>query len=140
MAHAARVQVATELLCAELRRLDRLAGGGCEPALAELAASFAVYRSYLPVGGAHLAESAARAERRRPELAGTVRRLLPRLRDPADELAVRFQQFTGAVMAKGVEDTAFYRWTRFTALNEVGGDPSAFGVPVAAFHQAARRR
>ena len=41
---------------------------------------------------------------------------------------MRFQQFTGAVMAKGVEDTAFYRWTRFVALNEVGGDPARFGV------------
>ena len=41
---------------------------------------------------------------------------------------MRFQQLTGAVMAKGVEDTAFYRWTRFVALNEVGGDPARFGV------------
>ena len=38
---------------------------------------------------------------------------------------MRFQQFTGAVMAKGVEDTAYYRWSRFVALNEVGGSPAA---------------
>ena len=54
-------------------------------------------------------------------------------RGPADaarrrELVVRFQQTTGPVMAKGVEDTAFYRWQRFVALNEVGGDPATFGI------------
>ena len=41
---------------------------------------------------------------------------------------MRFQQLTGAVMAKGVEDTAFYRYHRLTSLNEVGGDPGRFGV------------
>ena len=67
-------------------------------------------------------------------------RLTARLRDPEDELAVRFQQFTGAVMAKGVEDTAFYRWTRFTARNEVGNDPAKFGVSPDEFHDAADER
>src|SRR6185369_14701213 len=62
------------------------------------------------------------------------------LRDPAGELAVRFQQFTGAVMAKGVEDTAFYRWTRFTARNEVGNDPSKFGVTPDEFHDVVNER
>jgi len=50
------------------------------------------------------------------------------------ELVVRFQQVCGPVMAKGVEDTAFYRWTRLIALNEVGGDPDRFGVTPGAFH------
>ena len=45
-----------------------------------------------------------------------------------DEFVVRFQQTCGPVMAKGVEDTAFYRWLRLPALNEVGGDPAHFGV------------
>ncbi|MDP9432178.1 MAG: malto-oligosyltrehalose synthase [Actinomycetota bacterium] len=45
----------------------------------------------------------------------------------ASEFVTRFQQTTGPVMAKGLEDTAFYRYLRFTALNEVGGDPGAFG-------------
>jgi (1->4)-alpha-D-glucan 1-alpha-D-glucosylmutase len=66
--------------------------------------------------------------------------LAPRLADPADPLAVRFQQTSGAVMAKGVEDTAYYRWTRFIAANEVGGDPSRFGLPLADFHAALARR
>ena len=61
------------------------------------------------------------------------------LRDPADELAMRFQQTSGAVMAKGVEDTAFYRYTRFVALNEVGGDPARFGIGVEEFHAAQQR-
>lgn len=52
-----------------------------------------------------------------------------------------FQQYTGAVMAKAVEDTSFYVYNRFIALNEVGGDPAAFGGTVAAFHaRNARRR
>ena len=44
------------------------------------------------------------------------------------------QQLSGATMAKGVEDTAFYRYARFIALNEVGGDPGQFGIPLADFH------
>ncbi len=55
------------------------------------------------------------------------------------EIAVRFQQTCGPVMAKGVEDTAFYRWHRLVALNEVGGDPEHFGVAPEEFHAYARR-
>lgn len=51
-----------------------------------------------------------------------------------DELAIRFQQVCGAVMAKGVEDTFFYRWTHLTSLCEVGGDPSHFGWQVDELH------
>jgi (1->4)-alpha-D-glucan 1-alpha-D-glucosylmutase len=50
--------------------------------------------------------------------------------------AMKFQQYSGPVMAKGLEDTAFYRYNRFVALNEVGGQPDHFGVTVAAFHKA----
>ncbi len=50
------------------------------------------------------------------------------------ELALRFQQLTAPVMAKGVEDTAFYRYNRLVSLNEVGGDPSRFGAPSPSFH------
>ena len=55
------------------------------------------------------------------------------------ELVVRFQQTCGPVMAKGVEDTAFYRWQRFVALNEVGGDPARFGATPEELHAAAER-
>lgn len=51
-------------------------------------------------------------------------------------LAMKFQQYTGPVIAKGVEDTAFYRYNRLISLNEVGGEPTRFGTPVAAFHRS----
>ncbi|WP_162560268.1 malto-oligosyltrehalose synthase [Methylotetracoccus oryzae] len=54
--------------------------------------------------------------------------------------AMSFQQLTGPVMAKGVEDTAFYRYHRFVSLNEVGGDPRRFGCTVADFHRANQSR
>ena len=54
--------------------------------------------------------------------------------------ALRFQQTSGMVMAKGVEDTSFYQWSRLTSLNEVGGDPSVFSVDVDDFHSAMAAR
>src|SRR4029077_9309431 len=54
--------------------------------------------------------------------------------------AMRFQQFTAPVVAKGVEDTAFYRYSRFIALNEVGGEPGRFGLSLKAFHAASEDR
>jgi (1->4)-alpha-D-glucan 1-alpha-D-glucosylmutase len=51
-----------------------------------------------------------------------------------DAFVIRFQQTTPPVHAKGVEDTAFYRWNRFVALNEVGGDPARFSLAVEDFH------
>jgi (1->4)-alpha-D-glucan 1-alpha-D-glucosylmutase len=56
------------------------------------------------------------------------------------EFAMKFQQFTGPVTAKGVEDTAFYRYHRLASLNEVGGDPDCFGFTITAFHGANRDR
>ncbi|HET7594854.1 MAG TPA: malto-oligosyltrehalose synthase, partial [Stellaceae bacterium] len=56
------------------------------------------------------------------------------------ELAMKFQQLTGPVMAKGAEDTAFYRYVPLLALNEVGGDPRRFGVSPAAFHRVMETR
>ena len=54
--------------------------------------------------------------------------------------AVRFQQLSAPVMAKGVEDTALYRWTRLVSINDVGADPDVTGVTVDHFHQANARR
>ncbi|HEU0089287.1 MAG TPA: malto-oligosyltrehalose synthase [Pseudonocardiaceae bacterium] len=143
LVHDCKLDVATGMLGSELRRLAALAPELPEAAdgLAELLACFPVYRSYLPADGyEQLATTLDTARRRRPDLASTLDGLAPRLRDPDDELAIRFQQTCGAVMAKGVEDTAYYRWTRFVALNEVGGDPARFGCGVDAFHTAAARR
>ena len=103
--------------------------------------AFDVYRSYLPAGAEHLDAALALAAQRRPALAATLDALSPRLHDPDDELARRMQQLSGATMAKGVEDTAYYRYARFVALNEVGANPDEFGIPLATFHelQAARQ-
>lgn len=54
--------------------------------------------------------------------------------------AMKFQQFTSVVMAKGLEDTAFYRYNRFVSLNEVGGDPSKYGTSVDEFHNRMREQ
>ncbi|MEU9509977.1 malto-oligosyltrehalose synthase [Micromonospora sp. NPDC048170] len=142
--HDTKLAAATRLLSAELTRLAALAGDvdpeAARAALAELAAAFPVYRGYPLHGARHLAAARAEAGRRRPDLTGALDAVARRLRDPDDELAERFGQFTGAVMAKGVEDTAYYRWSRFVALNEVGGSPVHFGVPPAEFHRFAAAR
>jgi (1->4)-alpha-D-glucan 1-alpha-D-glucosylmutase len=143
LVHDCKHDVATGMLGSELHRLAALAPSSpdvCD-ALAEVLACFPVYRSYLPDHGVeYLDQALAAAQHQRPDLALTLAALSPRLRDPSDELAVRFQQTSGAVMAKGVEDTAYYRWTRFIALNEVGGDPGHFGLDLDAFHAALAHR
>lgn len=105
-------------------------------AVAELLACFPVYRSYLPEGRAHLEEAFALAREQRPDLSDTLAVLEPVLHDEWGQPARRFQQTSGMVMAKGVEDCSFYRWSRLTSLNEVGADPSVFAVDVDAFHAA----
>src|SRR6185437_10594334 len=84
--------------------------------------------------------AASEASVRRPDLAGAISALVPMLADPALEVSTRFAQTTGPVMAKGVEDTAFYRYTRLGSLTEVGGDPSVFALSVDGFHRAQERR
>ncbi|HEY2176212.1 MAG TPA: malto-oligosyltrehalose synthase [Mycobacteriales bacterium] len=143
LVHDCKLDVASDMQRAEVARMARLVPEtpDADQAIAEALACFPVYRSYLPdVGGTDLATALAEAVRRRPDLAGVLEALSPRLHDPADELAIRFQQQSGAVMAKGVEDTAYYRATRFVAANEVGGDPARIGRSVTDFHAAARRR
>jgi (1->4)-alpha-D-glucan 1-alpha-D-glucosylmutase len=109
-------------------------------AVAELVACFPVYRSYLPAGREHLEAAFAEARRHRPDLAATLDLLAPVLGDPSRPAALRFQQTSGAVMAKGVEDCAFYRTSRLTSLTEVGGDPSEFSLSVDRFHTAMAER
>jgi (1->4)-alpha-D-glucan 1-alpha-D-glucosylmutase len=134
--------VATTILQAEVSRLARLSTDieQARAALLELLVVFPVYRSYVPAGQHYLDEAVAAAEASRPELAEALRGLAPRLADPADELATRFQQASGAVMAKGVEDTAYYRYSRFIAVNEVGGDPARIGTEPDRFHAAQAER
>lgn len=152
LTHDTKRAVADGSLGSEVRRIVReiaatsVAAVGDDPttvdAVAELLACFPVYRSYLPAGREHLDRAFARARETRPDLATTYDLLEPVLGDPASPPALRFQQTSGMVMAKGVEDCAFYRWSRLTSLNEVGGDPSVFAIGVHEFHEqmATRQR
>ncbi len=128
-------------LVAEMRRIAALVPGTPADAVAELMVAFPVYRSYLPEGLAHWQAAVERARAARPDLAEALAVLDRTVRkDPHGELATRIQQTSGMVVAKGDEDTAFYRYPRLTALNEVGGAPDRFGVPVAEFHAGALAR
>lgn len=141
--HDTKRMIADQLLGSEVRRLVRTLPHGivqAEDALAELLACFPVYRSYLPEGVVHLRHAFAEARRRRPDLASAFSALEPLLADARLEVAQRFQQTSGAVMAKGVEDTAFYRYTRLGSLTEVGADPSIAALSVPEFHEAQRAR
>jgi (1->4)-alpha-D-glucan 1-alpha-D-glucosylmutase len=125
--------VASTALVAELRRIAALAPGTAEGAIAELMVAFPVYRSYLPEGLEYWNTAVAATS--------GVSDVDKQARDePGGELAARIQQTTTMVVAKGTEDTAFYRYTRFVALNEVGGAPHRFGVSVAELHAAAAAR
>ncbi len=158
--HAARLEVARSILAAEVTRIAAECAavlgpgpasdgepapdggpGGWADAVAELLCAFPVYRSYLPEGRAALDTAVSVARSRRPELADRLVAICAAmLADPRGTLATRVQQTSGMVMAKGVEDTTYYRWNRFVALNEVGGDPARFGVSPAEFHAALATR
>jgi (1->4)-alpha-D-glucan 1-alpha-D-glucosylmutase len=132
----AQVEQATTTFAREVARLRSLHD---VPGIADALASLPIYRTYAEPwsGRVEPADRAAiEAARMDPALA---RVLL--LEEPGhDEFVTRFQQTSPPVTAKGVEDTAFYRHNRLLALNEVGGDPSRFGVPVAGFHAANAER
>jgi (1->4)-alpha-D-glucan 1-alpha-D-glucosylmutase len=155
--HGTKRGIADGILRSEVVRLVRDLGSGPKTpihelvegpapetladAIAELLTCFPVYRSYLPYGEEHLLEAARLARELRPELATTIDALLPILSDPTHPAAIRFQQTSGMVMAKGVEDTAFYRYNRLSSLTEVGADPAEFSIGVDEFHarQATRQ-
>ncbi|MEV5302463.1 malto-oligosyltrehalose synthase [Amycolatopsis methanolica] len=142
---SARRLVTDRILVAEVRRIAALVRGvepeAAQGAVAETMVAFPVYRSYLPEGEAHWAAAIAAARAARPDLAEAIEALDFQVReDPHGELATRIQQTSGMVVAKGTEDTTFYRYTRFAALNEVGGSPNDFGASVDAFHSMAAAR
>ena len=138
--HSTKRAIADGILRSEVLRLERDLGADhahqqTADALAELLACFPVYRSYLPLGIEHLQEAARLAQEYRPELSERIDDLIPTLGDPSHPAAIRFQQTSGMVMAKGVEDTAFYRYTRLGSLTEVGADPSEFSIGIDEFHR-----
>ena len=127
-------------------------------ALAEIIASFPVYRTYVNSPNVsdedrRRVEQAVAAGRKRSNAADLsvfdfIRRmLLLEVKGAAEtykrsvlRFAMKFQQVTAAVMAKGLEDTAFYRYNRLISLNEVGGTPGRFGVSVEEFHRVNQER
>jgi (1->4)-alpha-D-glucan 1-alpha-D-glucosylmutase len=155
--------VLTEVLAAEVNRLVEVGLRACRTdpalrdttrrglreALVEVLRCFDVYRAYLPPTGpaddtarAHVQHAVTAATAALPRRAAEIA-LVGRLAlaegpsgPDAREFVTRFQQTCGPAMAKGVEDTAFYRYLRLSALNEVGGDPGRFGTSVAEFHRA----
>ncbi|TMR03508.1 malto-oligosyltrehalose synthase [Actinomadura soli] len=137
-----------------LRVLRRVVGEqrpGLERALVELLVAMPVYRAYVVPGEDApqqavnvLDEAARRARAHLPEelhadLETVVDLALGRGERTDAEFIVRFQQTSAPLAAKGVEDTAFYRWNRMAALNEVGGDPGRFSVSAEEFHSHCRR-
>jgi (1->4)-alpha-D-glucan 1-alpha-D-glucosylmutase len=157
-----RVSLASEIQMLG-HRLDRLSEGhrrtrdftlvSLIEALQEVIAAFPVYRTYIRDFDVHPADRAVIdhairvARRRTPTMNVTVYdfvrdtlllRELPgtdeAYRQAQLEFVMKFQQVTGPVTAKGVEDTAFYTFNRLVSLNEVGGDPERFGIPLDAFH------
>ena len=136
--HGTKRTIADTILRSEVLRLERELPEPIEKAddvLAELLACFPVYRSYLPIGAEHLTAAALLAKKHRPELAATIDQVAAILADPTQPAAIRFQQTSGMVMAKGVEDTAFYRYNRLSSLTEVGADPAEFSIDVNEFHR-----
>ncbi len=136
VAHEAKLEQVRGTFRLEVDRLLRVEGTGRDT-LETALASLPVYRTYVdPSSGTVAPEDRAALSGVDPSLAAAL--LLER--PVADEFVVRFQQTTPAVMAKGVEDTAFYRYGRLLALNDVGGDPGRFGLSVERFHAACLER
>src|SRR5262245_26463199 len=132
-----------------------------QAALSDVIACFPVYRSYIrPDAGdvgeedrRHISKAIRNAKRRAPTISSSTFDFIESLlllRDPDGidddrrrerrEFVMRFQQLTGPVTAKGIEDTAFYRFYPLASLCEVGGDPSRFGVSPGTYHRHNRER
>jgi len=163
-----RVALASELnvLANQLARIALSKRQTCDftlnslrDALMEVVASFPVYRTYVTATGLsendsrYIRSAVALAKQRSPaadisifDFVGEV--LLTRIadgqnsayQDAVTAFAMKFQQFTSPVMAKGLEDTAFYRYNRLVSLNDVGGDLHRFGTSVQEFHAANQQR
>ncbi|HXE61918.1 MAG TPA: malto-oligosyltrehalose synthase [Bryobacteraceae bacterium] len=163
VARESKALILRELLGSDINRLTALFVDICEhnrdyrdytrheihEVIRETIASFSVYRTYVRPGSGgpteaetgYITQAAADAAAARPEIEQRLFNFLANvllLRVPGEqeeEFILRFQQVTAAAMAKGVEDTAFYRYARLISLNEVGGDPARFSVSVDEFHR-----
>jgi len=162
VAHDKKLAVEQEALGSDVNRLTSLFVDICEGnrdqrdftraevrrAIREVGSCFSVYRTYVEPERGEIAEedrvrierATESAKRNRTDIDGG---LFDFMRDVLTlkvtgkleaEFVNRFEQFTGPVMAKGVEDTAFYCWNRLVAMNEVGGDPDCGGFSLEHFH------
>jgi (1->4)-alpha-D-glucan 1-alpha-D-glucosylmutase len=135
VAQEAKLEQAQGTFSPEVERLARLVPDQFDRNTLEIAlSSLPVYRTYVDPP-AHRVSDEDRDALRGLDADLAAALLLERADVPA-EFITRFQQTTPAIMAKGVEDTAFYRYARLLALNDVGGDPSRFGIEVDRFHEA----
>ena len=163
LAHDKKLAVTQEALGSDVNRLTNLFVDICEShreqrdftraeirrALRETASCFSIYRTYVVPARdevtdedrKYIAMATECAKSQRPDIDPA---LFDFLRDvlqlgirgeTESEFVYRFQQFTSPVMAKGVEDTAFYCYNRLTALNEVGGNPECDGLTPEQFHK-----
>jgi len=163
IASDAKLEVMQQVLASDVNRLTELLVQICElhrryrdytrhelhEALREFMAGLDVYRTYVnadegridPEDRVIVGRAAEAGQRSRPDLDPELFEFLYRLltldlRGHLEtELVMRLQQISAAVMAKGVEDTAFYRYFRLVSLNEVGGSPERFGMAVEEFHR-----
>lgn len=167
IAHEAKQEVLRGPLAADVERVTALLVRACErhrrqrdhtrdelrQAVRELAAGLAAYRTYASArtGGDEedrrwLDGAVGIVRRRRPEIDAELLRFIRSVvlfevrGDVESEFALRFQQLTAPAMAKGVEDTAFYRYARLLALNEVGSDPGRTHASLEELHRAGRDR
>ncbi|MFO7593622.1 MAG: malto-oligosyltrehalose synthase [Pseudomonadota bacterium] len=133
-------------------------GNSLRNALKEIVACFPVYRTYITKGAVsemdrrYIDQAVTEAKQRSPAADTTVfdfiRNLLqegayetePARSDEITHFVMRFQQYTAPVTAKALEDTSLYNYNRLLSLNEVGGDPSHFGISLEAFHASAKER
>ncbi|GAB1820637.1 malto-oligosyltrehalose synthase [Herbidospora sp. RD11066] len=138
--YEAKKQVLSLFFTGEVDRLESALGEpGLRDALVEMLAAMPVYRAYVNPGEPPPAEAvriieAAAAEAGRRTDPGAVARVTHQVLYGPSEAVTRFQQTCGPVMAKGVEDTALYRWFPLACLNEVGGEPDHFAVTPEEFH------
>jgi (1->4)-alpha-D-glucan 1-alpha-D-glucosylmutase len=138
-------------LCQRDIRLRDYSLGDAESLVREFVAASPVYRTYVTTEGSAAGDAArldamfARMRQRCPDLPAPLVNFAAHLiAHPGSapgvrEFVARLQQLSTAVAAKAVEDTAFYRYNRYIALNEVGGDPALFSTSVAAFHTTVSR-
>ena len=143
IAHAAKLEQVRGPFRQDVERLARELGdielpGGLE-SLGHALASVPVYRTYVEPWSGRVDDADRRvieASNMHPDIAA----MLLLERDAPAAFVTRFQQTTPAITAKGVEDTAFYRYCRLISLNDVGGDPSRFGIDVGWFHASCVER